>query len=322
VAQQVETAQFFPSAVVGELTGELVCYARSVIDGEWPRMEAGVLGEQISPWGVELFRTLKTVQPETASEQAAYGKWLDQTSTREQARIDRVHGVLGVIPTPLWLMLLFVSVVIVVFMLSSPTAVSGPSSRRSSWEAWSRSSSRCCCCSGSSTIPTIPVSAAFVRWRWSGRWSFSTSSCASQTWANHVHATRAGARASAVSDQASNGRASGRPKRDWVEIVATLLLALAAVATAWSSYQATRWNGEQARAAGRTSAIRIQAARAASLAEAETQVDVATFMQWINADASKDTALADFYRKRFRQEFRPAFRAWWRRGRTRTRAPR
>jgi hypothetical protein len=105
VAQQVETAQFLPSAVAGELTGELVCYARSVIDGEWPRMEAGVLGEQISPWGVELFRTLKTVQPETASEQAAYGKWLDQTSTREQARIDRVHGALGVIPTPLWLML-------------------------------------------------------------------------------------------------------------------------------------------------------------------------------------------------------------------------
>jgi hypothetical protein len=62
VAQQVETAQFLPSAVAGELTGELVCYARSVIDGEWPRMEAGVLGEQISPWGVELFRTLKTVQ--------------------------------------------------------------------------------------------------------------------------------------------------------------------------------------------------------------------------------------------------------------------
>jgi hypothetical protein len=113
-----------------------------------------------------------------------------------------------------------------------------------------------------------------------------------------------------MSDQASNGRASGAPKRDWVEIVATLLLALAAVATAWSSYQATRWNGEQAKADGRTNAIRIQAARAASLAEAETQVDVATFMQWINADASKNPALADFYRNRFRQEFRPAFRAW------------
>lgn len=103
---------------------------------------------------------------------------------------------------------------------------------------------------------------------------------------------------------------SAAPKRDWVEIVATLLLALAAVATAWSSYQASRWNGEQAKASGRTNGIRIQAARAAGLAAAETQVDVATFVQWVNADRSKDEALADFYRDRFRKEFRPAFAAW------------
>jgi hypothetical protein len=117
VAQQLETAQFFPPAVVGELTGELVCYARSVARGEWARMEAGTQGEHINPWGVELFRTLKTVKPETASEQAAYGKWLDQTADREQARSDRIHGAVGVIPLPLWLLLLFASGVIFVYML-------------------------------------------------------------------------------------------------------------------------------------------------------------------------------------------------------------
>jgi hypothetical protein len=103
---------------------------------------------------------------------------------------------------------------------------------------------------------------------------------------------------------------SGRPKRDWVEILATLLLALAAVATAWSSYQANRWNGEQAKASGRTNGIRIQATHAASLAEAQTQVDVATFIQWADADIENDKVRADFYRDRFRKEFRPAFTAW------------
>jgi hypothetical protein len=117
VAQQLETAQFFPQAVVGELTGELVCYARSVARGEWARMEAGTLGEHLNPWAVELFRTLKTVQPQTASEQAAYGKWLDQTSDREQARSDRIHGAVGVIPTPLWLALFFAAGVIFLYML-------------------------------------------------------------------------------------------------------------------------------------------------------------------------------------------------------------
>jgi hypothetical protein len=117
VAQQLETAQFFPPAVVGELTGELVCYARSVARVEWARLEAGTQGEHINPWGVELFRTLKTVQPKTAGEQAAYGKWLDQTSDREAARSDRIHGAVGVIPVPLWLLLFFSATLIFVYML-------------------------------------------------------------------------------------------------------------------------------------------------------------------------------------------------------------
>ena len=97
---------------------------------------------------------------------------------------------------------------------------------------------------------------------------------------------------------------------DRVEVVATVLLALAAVATAWSSYQATRWNGEQAKATSRTNAIRIDAARAQGLAQAQTQVDVMTFTQWIDAYARDETELADFYFARFREEFKPAVDAW------------
>src|SRR4051794_6084812 len=90
------------------------------------------------------------------------------------------------------------------------------------------------------------------------------------------------------------------------ELVVTILLVVAAAATSWSSYQATRWNGEQARAAGRTSAIRIDAARAASLGEAQTQIDVATFIAWVEADRRGERQLADFYVARFRPEFKAA----------------
>ncbi len=99
-------------------------------------------------------------------------------------------------------------------------------------------------------------------------------------------------------------------KRDTIELFATLLLAVAAVATAWSSYQANRWNGEQVKAGSRTNALRIDAARAQGLAEAETQIDVATFIQWVNAYVTDDTKLQDFYTARFRDEFQPAFDAW------------
>jgi hypothetical protein len=117
LAQQVETAQFLGAPLAGELTGELVCYGRSVVHVEWPRSEEGSQGDEINPWGVELFRTIQTAQPRTSSQEAAYGKWLDQTSDREAARIDRIHGAVGVIPTPLWVALLLISVVVFVFML-------------------------------------------------------------------------------------------------------------------------------------------------------------------------------------------------------------
>jgi hypothetical protein len=99
-------------------------------------------------------------------------------------------------------------------------------------------------------------------------------------------------------------------RRDWLELAAALLLALAAVATAWSSYQATRWNGEQAKAASRVNKVRIDAARAADLARSQTQIDIATFIQWVDAYAQDKPELANFYRTRFRSEFKPAFGAW------------
>lgn len=115
--QQVETAQFLPKRIGAELTGELVCYGRSVVHVEWPQAESGAQGDEINPWGVELFKTVAPFQPQTAQQEAAYGKWLDQTSEREAARVDRIHGAVGVIPLPLWIVLILLSSVIFVFML-------------------------------------------------------------------------------------------------------------------------------------------------------------------------------------------------------------
>lgn len=117
VLQQVETARFFGPAVADELTGELVCYARSVVTTEWEKLEDGTLGDSINPWGVEMFRTLENLEPRTAAQQSAYDRWLDQTSAREEARLDRTHGAVGVIPLPLWIVLFLVAGVIFAYML-------------------------------------------------------------------------------------------------------------------------------------------------------------------------------------------------------------
>ena len=117
VIQQVENAQLLPAAAGKVLTGQLLCYARNVVHEEWPRMENGTEGDSVNPWALEMFRTVQQVEPRSASEQSAYDKWLEQTSTREEARRDRIHGAVGVIPSPLWVVLFFISAVIFVYML-------------------------------------------------------------------------------------------------------------------------------------------------------------------------------------------------------------
>jgi hypothetical protein len=116
VEQQFETAQFFPVAVREQLGSELICYARSVVHQEWPRMRSGTQGSMFNPWGVAMFKTLKVTTPRTVVEQTAYDKWLDRRAEREQARNDRIHGAEGVIPSPLWVVLFFIAGVICVFM--------------------------------------------------------------------------------------------------------------------------------------------------------------------------------------------------------------
>jgi len=117
VMQQFETAQFLPVGVRAKLSGDLVCYARTVVHQEWPEMEAGTLGSSFNPWGVAMFRTMQTVEPKSNAEQEAFGKWFDQRSDRENARVDRVHGAEGVIPAPLWIVLLLSAAIIFLFML-------------------------------------------------------------------------------------------------------------------------------------------------------------------------------------------------------------
>jgi hypothetical protein len=96
----------------------------------------------------------------------------------------------------------------------------------------------------------------------------------------------------------------------WLDLISTVLLALATVATAWAAYQARVWTGEQSQGYSHATATRIAVNRASALANRQVQIDVATFIQWVDARERDLTRLASFYRARFREEFTPAFQAW------------
>jgi hypothetical protein len=95
-----------------------------------------------------------------------------------------------------------------------------------------------------------------------------------------------------------------------LEIAEAVELALVAIATAWSGYQAALWTGHQAELYGQASKLGVQAEGAAARANQERLYNALTVVEWLKAEAHGDKKLADLFERRFLPEFRPAFEAW------------
>jgi hypothetical protein len=114
----------------------------------------------------------------------------------------------------------------------------------------------------------------------------------------------------------------------WLEMTLAVILALAAVGTAWAGFQSAKWSGVQANSYAQASAARTESTRHSTEAGQLGTVDVVTFTQWLVA--LNDEILADPSRRpgasyepdpdyasgllfdRFRPEFAPAVTAWLR----------
>ncbi len=94
------------------------------------------------------------------------------------------------------------------------------------------------------------------------------------------------------------------------EVVATVLLAFAVLATAWTGYQASLWDGVQSSNYTQASAARTEAAQLRTEANVYRLADLSVFENYIDAFIDGDDELAAFYRDRFRPEFEPAYVAW------------
>lgn len=95
-----------------------------------------------------------------------------------------------------------------------------------------------------------------------------------------------------------------------LEMLEAIVLALVAIATAWSGYQAARWDGQQSIFYGRASKLRIEAQGTAALATQLQLYDGLTVTEWVKAIASGNKELAALFERRLYPQIRPAFEAW------------
>lgn len=98
---------------------------------------------------------------------------------------------------------------------------------------------------------------------------------------------------------------------EWVEILEAVVLAIVAIATAWSGYQASRWGAVSAENYARASRTTVLSQEKSTLEGQDRLYDSVTFNGWVASKVAGRDKLAAFYERRFRPEYAIAFQAWW-----------
>ena len=96
----------------------------------------------------------------------------------------------------------------------------------------------------------------------------------------------------------------------FVEFGEVAILAVVAVATAWSGFQATQWDGEQSLMYGQASRDRFEAEAESTLGGQQLVADSAMFTAWLQAHDAGDTTLQTEIARRFTPDYHKAFDAW------------
>jgi hypothetical protein len=97
---------------------------------------------------------------------------------------------------------------------------------------------------------------------------------------------------------------------EWVAIAEAVVLAIVAVATAWSGYQAAKWDAFSAEQYALHADTLTTSQMKATEAGQDHLYDSTTFNGWMFSRNAKDKELMDFYVRRFRPDYRKAFDAW------------
>jgi hypothetical protein len=85
---------------------------------------------------------------------------------------------------------------------------------------------------------------------------------------------------------------------------------VAAVATAWGSFQAAKGDGRQSILYAEAGVDRVQATTVAIAGQQRLASDASTFNQWLGATRANDRVLQALLVRRFSPEYRTAFAAW------------
>ena len=110
------TSALFAPGNANFLQSDLVCYARAIIEDEWPAMRRGGESEAVDHWLYETERAIGRVKASTPIQQEALAEFFLESNEREVARDDRLADANGVVPEPVWIVLILGGAMVVVYV--------------------------------------------------------------------------------------------------------------------------------------------------------------------------------------------------------------
>src|SRR5262245_9092460 len=99
-------------------------------------------------------------------------------------------------------------------------------------------------------------------------------------------------------------------QRQRMDLLSAVVMATATVATAYSAYQSSRWNGEQNKHRGASTTAVVRVGKLSNLALQKTALHVNLFVHWLSAVNTGDRKTADFFLGRFPEPLKTAVDAW------------
>jgi phosphatidylglycerophosphate synthase len=111
------TAALFPTAQRDQLRSDFVRYGRAVVNEEWPAMRTGHSSPLVDHWIAAYRAEFGRITVRSPRQQVAFQDLLNQAGIRTVGRQGRVSDDHSIVPTPLWIALLFVGCVAVALQL-------------------------------------------------------------------------------------------------------------------------------------------------------------------------------------------------------------
>jgi hypothetical protein len=105
ISELHSVAAVFEPPTRDHLQGGLVCYARAVIEDEWPAMSEGRSSQRVQSWIDRLSGEFAITEPHGARQEAAYAQWFDEQAQRREGRRERLAEATPMVPLSLWFVL-------------------------------------------------------------------------------------------------------------------------------------------------------------------------------------------------------------------------